>query len=290
MQRSGHRDIGKSGNQTRWMVVLLTFLAFGTRVTWGQDPPLQQAKTVSAAPEGIPRDLARFRAQQLKDIRYQLSYTITPKTDFISGHEELRFAQNADDRGILPEWLDFRDGSISKLTINGQSAATDILNGHVILPADLLKVGENVVEIDFTANVAPAGKAITRFDDKDDGSEYIYTLFVPMDADMAFPCFDQPDLKARFRLEVFAPEDWTVISNSRPFGIGGGGGPGQVRTVFNETKPISTYLFAFAAGPFRPVHFDMNLPGLYVRKSKLQKAEAEAAAVQQITADGIKYL
>ena len=26
------------------------------------------------APVGIPRDLARFRAQQLKDVRYQLSY------------------------------------------------------------------------------------------------------------------------------------------------------------------------------------------------------------------------
>ncbi|HEY2115820.1 MAG TPA: M1 family aminopeptidase, partial [Candidatus Angelobacter sp.] len=48
--------------------------------------------------------------------------------------------------------------------------------------------------------------------------------------------------------------------------------------------------FAFAAGPFKKVHDTPGLPGLYVRKSKLQKAEAEAAAVQQITADGIKYL
>ena len=71
-----------------------------------------------------------------------------------------------------------------------------------------------MVVIDFKAPVAPAGKAITRFEDKDDGSEYIYTLFVPMDADMAFPCFDQPDLKAKFKLEVTAPEDWTVISNT----------------------------------------------------------------------------
>jgi aminopeptidase N len=64
-----------------------------------------------------------------------------------------------------------------------------------------------------------------------------------------------------------------------------------VKTVlFTETKPISTYLFAFAAGPFQKVHDTPGLPGLYVRKSKLQKAEIEAAAVQQITADGIKYL
>src|SRR5262249_37098286 len=61
-------------------------------------------------------------------------------------------------------------------------------------------------------------------------------------------------------------------------------------SAFAETKPISTYLFAFAAGPFKKVHDTPGLPGLYVRQSKLQKAEAEAAEVQQITADGIKYL
>jgi aminopeptidase N len=241
-------------------------------------------------PEGIPRDLARFRAQQLKDIRYQLSYTITPKAAAIAGHEELRFVQNPDDRGILPEWLDFRDGSVTALTINGQPAPTNIQNGHIELPAKLLKLDENVVEIDFTASVAPAAKAITRFEDKDDGSEYIYTLFVPMDADMAFPCFDQPDLKAEFRLMVDAPENWTVISNSRPIGVGGAGKRDLWRTAFAETRPISTYLFAFAAGPFKKVNDKPGLPGLYVRKSKFEKAQAEAVAVQQITADGIKYL
>jgi aminopeptidase N len=247
------------------------------------------------APAGIPRDLARLRAQQLKDVRYELSYTITPKANFIQGYEELRFVQNADDRGILPEWLDFREGSIQKFAVNGQFVPSTIQNGHIELPAKLLKLGENLVQIDFTAPVAPAGKAITRFEDKDDGNEYIYTLFVPMDADMAFPCFDQPDLKAKFKLEVFTPADWTVISNTPE--IAGNERENEARkeqeirrTEFVETKPISTYLFAFAAGPFKKVHDTPGLPGLYVRKSKLQKAEAEAAAVQQITADGIKYL
>ncbi|MGC2698076.1 MAG: M1 family aminopeptidase [Candidatus Angelobacter sp.] len=260
-----------------WYVILSAFLLLGTAAS-------------AQAPDGIPRDLAHLRAQQIKDVRYRLSYIITPKAGSVTGHEELRFVQNPDDRGILSEWLDFREGIIGKLNVNGQSAAAAIQNGHVELPAKLLKLDENIVEIDFTAPVAPAGKAITRFEDKDDGSDYIYTLFVPMDAEMAFPCFDQPDLKAKFKLTIDAPSNWTVISNTPGTETARDKAGASHRVEFEETKPISTYLFAFAAGPFKKIHDTHGLPGLYVRKSKLQKAEAEAEAVQQVTADGIKYL
>ncbi|MGB2640700.1 MAG: M1 family aminopeptidase, partial [Candidatus Acidiferrum sp.] len=56
------------------------------------------------------------------------------------------------------------------------------------------------------------------------------------------------------------------------------------------TRPISTYIFAFAAGPFRRVHDTPGLPGLYARQSQLKKAEAEAPEVQQTAAQGIEYL
>src|SRR5205807_6370552 len=98
---------------------------------------------------------------------------------------------------------------------------------------------ENAVSTDFTAPVAAAGKAITRFEDKDDNGEYLYTLFVPMDAEMAFPCFDSPALKGRFRLELIAPENWSLLSTTA-VASQSQARPGQRLTAFSETRPIST--------------------------------------------------
>lgn len=235
--------------------------------------------------DGIPRDLARQRAAQISDLHYQLRFTLTTHASSVSGHEELRFHSNSSNAVLL----DFREGTASNLTVNGTAVPAKIDNGHIELPANVIHADENVVAMDFTAPVATAGKAITRFEDKDDNREYLYTLFVPMDAEVAFPCFDQPDLKGRFHLELTAPENWTVISNTA-IESQSQARSGQRKTVFSETRPISTYLFAFAAGPFRKVYETPGFPGLYVRQSKFQKAQEEAPEVQQITAQGIEYL
>jgi aminopeptidase N len=256
------------------------------------------AQTSGQDPVGIPRELARERVARVSDVRYHLSYTLLPKATTTEAREELTFrlktqeTKAADANGEKPLLLDFREGRVTSLVVNGNRVDANIENGHIELRGSLLKPGENAVAISFSAPIATAGKAITRFEDKDDGSEYVYTLFVPMDASMAFPCFDQPDIKARFRLELSAPQDWTVIANEKSVGgsVENAGAASVRHHVFAETRPISTYLFAFAAGPFRKVHDVAGMPGLYVRKSKLQKAEGEAAQVQQIAADGIKYL
>ena len=238
------------------------------------------------APQGIPRELARERAANISDVRYSLHYTLVEHGAQTEASETLRFDLKNPSQPLL---LDFRDGHVSTLALNGAAIAPEDSNGHLILPAQHLRVGENTLEAHFTANVAPAEKAITRFEDHDNGSEYIYTLFVPMDASMAFPCFDQPDLKGKFQLTMTAPGAWTVISNTdavEKHTLS----DGQTQTTFGETHPISTYLFAFAAGPFVKVHPAPGLPGIYARKSKAQAAESEAPAVQQTAADGIRYL
>jgi len=257
----------------RTLALFLAVLSFGCACAYAN------------APAGIPRQLARDRAARVSNVRYRLSFDLAPHAPTTSGSEQLQFTL----RGTGPLLLDFRDGSITKISLNGAKLSPALDNGHVELPSAGLHTGENTVEIDFVSNVAPAGKPITRFEDRDDGSEYIYTLFVPMDASMAFPCFDQPDIKGRFQLTLLAPDAWTVISNT-PVKESSALQDQRRRTLFGETHPISTYLFAFAAGPFEKIHNTPGLPGLYVRKSQAKRAEPEAPEVQQIAADGIKYL
>ena len=163
-------------------------------------------------PDGIPRALAQERAARVSGLRYRLSYRLTPHANVTEATEQIQF--QVSDAGS-PLLLDFRDGKVAGLRLNGTAIPAEIDHGHVVLPAEALRKGANIIEANFTANVGLAGKAITRFEDHDDGSEYLYTLFVPMDAGMAFPCFDQPDLKGRFTLEITAPDTWTVICNTR---------------------------------------------------------------------------
>ncbi len=237
-----------------------------------------------AVPEGVPRDLARERAAAVADPRYRVQFTLAPNAATAPGRAEIRFRLKT----AAPLLLDYRDGKVNKVEVNGREAAINLENGHIVLPAATLRPGQNTVAIDFMSAIAPAGKPLIRYEDRDDGTEYIYTLFVPMDASMAFPCFDQPDLKGRFHLSVTAPSNWTVVSNTETQSAEQAG-TGQRQTTFAETEPISTYLFAFAAGPFRKIE-QPGMPGLYVRQSKLERARTEAVEVQQVAAQGIKYL
>ena len=68
-------------------------------------------------------------------------------------------------------------------------------NGHIVRGRRTSPAGENAIAIDFVAG----DEALNRSDD------FLYTLFVPARAHLAFPCFDQPDLKARYTLTLTVP-------------------------------------------------------------------------------------
>ncbi len=74
------------------------------------------------------------------------------------------------------------------------------------------------------------------------------TQFEPADARKAFPCFDQPNLKAKFSVILDVPKDMVAISNM-PVRKEKKTGE-RKRVWFQETPRCPTYLLAFIVGRF----------------------------------------
>jgi aminopeptidase N len=251
------------------------------------------AQTSSAAlAEGVSHELARERAHVVSNVRYQLNLSLSPRAPRMPGHVVVQFDLASVPNPLVLDYRDldarggFINGMAKGLKVNGATTPLRQSLGHILIPAAFLHTGANKIELDFESPIAEANRAITRFIDTNDNNEYIYSLFVPMDASLAFPCFDQPDLKARFSLIVNKPLSWTVISNAKPSQFDAGSGGSVVS--FEETKPISTYLFALAAGPFESL--ERSGLHLYVRKSMLTRAKEEWPAVAATTGKGMSLM
>ena len=250
---------------------------------------------------GISRELANLRAKLYSDIRYNLTFDLRSQKETTSGQVrvDLKIA-----RPLQPLVIDFKglgrlpdqiNGKLKTQTIqvNGKPISNfQQINGHIVIPVEAIQEGQNSLDIEFETPIEKSGAAITRYIDKDDNSEYLYTLFVPSDAHMAFPCFDQPDLKALFTLTVLAPGNWEVISNTPVETTSMGAMRRFQALTFQQTKPLSTYLFAFAAGTFAKLSIEnTKVPmQIFVRKSKLDRAKAEFDEIARINREGFQVL
>jgi aminopeptidase N len=80
------------------------------------------------------------------------------------------------------------------------------------------------------------------------------TQFAPCNARSAFPCFDEPNLKARFDFEIEIPEDQTALSNMPEKETRKSAKREGWNVVAFKTAPaMSTYLYAWAFGDFEYV-------------------------------------
>ncbi len=199
---------------------------------------------------GVSHTLAEHRAATISDVHYDLSFTIPEAPDApITGRVRIGFTLSD---ASSPVTLDFDPGNSSNSSnssnpsnpsnlsnLSNPSTLSNPVNGHLIIPPSQLQVGPNLVDLSFVAGNA----SLNRHPD------FMYTLFVPARAHLAFPCFDQPDLKARFTLTLTVPEPWKAVSNGQETSRDTAGGATTIH--YAETQPIPTYLFAFAAGQFQ---------------------------------------
>jgi aminopeptidase N len=107
------------------------------------------------------------------------------------------------------------------------------------------------------------GEGLHRFTDPADGETYLAVHAGLDSAQRVFAAFDQPDLKAAIAATVIAPASWTVLGNGTARPAGPAGSADRARWELAATPPISTYLFALAAGPYHSVRRDPRRhPGL----------------------------
>lgn len=119
----------------------------------------------------------------------------------------------------------------------------DEIKQQIILTFDQIPT-EGTIEIEYVGQIYT--NAIGIFKAKQWDEWVIYTHFEPIYARRAFPCFDEPKMKATFSIEIVAPKNKSVISNSSIKEVINM--HGKKIHVFNETPPMSTYIVAFYIG------------------------------------------
>ncbi len=216
-------------------LILNSFLAFLLIDSYGYAQ--QITKSVAVEP-GVSLQLATYRHKVISQIQYTLNFDIpAKKTDDINAVEALSFNLSAVDQ---PLQIDFKQPAdhIKNLAVNGKTIIADLQKEHLVIGTKYLQKGTNKIDIKFVAG----SESLNRNED------YMYCLFVPDHARTAFPCFDQPDLKANFLLTLTVPTGWNVLAN----GIQKNRVEQGDRTVYHfaNSDTLPTYLFSFTAGKY----------------------------------------
>ena len=81
----------------------------------------------------------------------------------------------------------------------------------ILIPKEYLQKGRNRVSVMYNNTYDNDRIGCITFQDND--LQYIYTDFEPYGASRVFPCFDQPNLKAKMRISLVTDPFWNAISN-----------------------------------------------------------------------------
>lgn len=127
-----------------------------------------------------------------------------------------------------------------------------LADGEAIAP------GEYRLSIDFSGEFATDALGMHRV--SFEGHDYVFTQFEAMYGRRAIPLFDEPSFKIPYQLTIVAPEGQVVISNT-PVAVRSSA-DGWQRVEFEVTKPLPSYLIAYAVGPLDRAPLEgMSVPG-----------------------------
>ena len=229
--------------------------------------------------KGVSLELAKERKSNIGGVSYRLYFSIPKeKNEAIMAESEIFFELSE----LAPVVLDFKaeEGKVLSVTSGGKKVPYTFKNEHIIIQPEHLKEGRNELTIQFIAGESSLNRS----------EDMMYTLLVPDRCRTLMPCFDQPDIKARFKLTLKIPAGWKAIGNGE-----------RIRVEyfndyqlceFGETKPLSTYLFAFAVGRFSYTErfVGRRWIGIYHRETDTAKINASIPEIARQVGHSLEWM
>jgi len=220
---------------------IVALLLLGLTACQQEADVLPEVKTVA---DDIPY------GQLSKDVvptSYQLTLTIVPELDRFSGRAviELDIAEP-----LEYFYLHGKNLEVSKVQVmtagNLLDASYEQVDKSGIARISLPQAvsGSVRLEIEYSA---PFGQSLAGlYKVSESGEDYAFTQFEAISARKAFPGFDEPGFKAPFKITLIVPETHVAISNTPE--IFSELKDGMKVVHFATSKPLPTYLIAFAVG------------------------------------------
>ena len=182
--------------------------------------------------------------------RYELRFELDLDKWSSTGWERITLRTAKPTQEIVLHAVDLE---ITRATLDG---SIPLAGAHVEAEAQAVALrfanevapGEHTLEIEWTGVIRDSLRGLYR---SVRGEErYAATQFEAADARRAFPCFDEPEFKAIFALELIHPSGNAAIANM-PISAQEAVDERRTRTRFRETPiRISSYLVAFTVGPY----------------------------------------
>jgi aminopeptidase N len=179
-----------------------------------------------------------------------IELTVRPEQDRFSGHVDIDVTLDRARRSI---WLHALGLHVSSASVTPDGGAAipaswtdedDRGMGRLALAGDA-PAGHARVHVEFDAPFVAGNKGLFKVTEA--GVPYVFTQFEATDARRAFPCFDEPGFKIPFTATLVVPEGDQAITNTPEAGREPAG-QGLLRVRFGTTKPLPSYLVAFAVG------------------------------------------
>ena len=218
-------------------------------------PGETRAVAAEAAPDAPPVSREGRLSADVVPVHYDLALWLNPSSERYVGSVTIDLDVHARTRFIVLHGRSLSiggaqafqgdreiEGATTERIAEGSVSADEL----VIALESPLEVGAARVTIDFESAFDPGLRGLYRTELE--GRFYVGSKFEPTDARRAFPCFDEPALRAPFHVTITAPLGLTVASNA-PVRATTQVGDEQ-RVDFEETPAIPTYLAAFMVGPY----------------------------------------